>query len=241
MSQDETIKRAEEETIKRLDALIEEGISLAGEFHPNYYGHRSLIDMSWLNITPTQKTNLRLWRVEVTNVLDTLLPLTRVYLEELKLLTDLRVEAGELDVYAAVKILERIKNKVSGDHVPGLSALVAVQILEDFIAMARHLYEKEYFAPAVALCGAVLEDGLRRIATNNNLSVEEKDTIGDLNNRCASKKVYGKHTRIKIDGWREIRNTVDHGWFRDFDKIEKKEFIEMIDGVDIFLAKYLKK
>ncbi|MGP8133254.1 MAG: hypothetical protein ACLQAL_03170, partial [Halobacteriota archaeon] len=37
MSQDETIKQAEDETIKRLDALTEEKISLAKKFHPNYY------------------------------------------------------------------------------------------------------------------------------------------------------------------------------------------------------------
>jgi len=37
MSQDETIKPAEDETIKRLDALTGEQISLAKKFHPNYY------------------------------------------------------------------------------------------------------------------------------------------------------------------------------------------------------------
>lgn len=100
---------------------------------------------------------------------------------------------------------------------------------------------KKYFAPAVALTGAVLEDGLRRIATNNNLTVDKGDKIGPLNDRCASNDIYDKHTQIKISGWREIRNTVDHGWFEDFDKIQRTEFKEMIDGVDSFLAKYLKK
>jgi hypothetical protein len=35
MSQDETIKQAEDEMIKRLDALTGEQISLAKKFHPN--------------------------------------------------------------------------------------------------------------------------------------------------------------------------------------------------------------
>jgi hypothetical protein len=70
--------------------------------------------------------------------------------------------------------------------------------------------------------------------------VDKGDTIGPLNDRCAG-KVYDNLTRIKIDGWREIRNTVDHGWFRKWNNDEKKEFIEMIDGVDNFLARYLKK
>jgi hypothetical protein len=239
MPQDETIKHAEDETIKRLDALMKEGNALAKKFHPNYY-KPSLWDMNWLYITPKDKTNLRLWQVEVANVLDRLLPLTRIYLEKFERLTDLNVQAGEIDVYAAVGLLERIKNIVTSDHAPSLSDLVAVQILEDFITMARHLYERKYYEAAVALCGAVLEDGLRRIATNNNLAVDKGDTIGPLNDRCAG-KVYDNLTRIKIDGWREIRNTVDHGWFRKWNNDEKKEFIEMIDGVDNFLARYLKK
>lgn len=156
-------------------------------------------------------------------------------------MTDLGSVAGGFDIYAAVGILKRIKNQILSDHVTPLSDLVAVTVFDDFIAIARHLFEKKYFAPAVALCGAVLEDSLRRVATNHQLTVEEDDTIGPLNDRCASNGIYDKRMQIKINGWREIRNTVDHGWFDDFKKIQKKEFKEMIDGVDNFIAEYLKK
>ena len=49
--------------------------------------------------------------------------------------------------------------------------------------MAQHLLQEAFHIPAASLGGAVLEDGLRRLATVNNVTVKTRDDAGSLNRR----------------------------------------------------------
>jgi hypothetical protein len=59
-------------------------------------------------------------------------------------------------------------------------------VFSDFLDMAGHLLEGGYYHAAASLIGAVVEDGLRRIAAASSVAVATRD---DINSRTAS---YGR-------------------------------------------------
>lgn len=225
---------SEDEIIKRLDALIEEGIPLAKQFDPHNSSKELIGDFDS-------------WSVEVTNVLDGLLPLSRIYLKEFRRMTDLSNTSfptslsRQFNADGAVKILKRLRDEISSGYTARFNDLIAAEIFADFIDMSVHLCEKGYLVSAASLSTAVLEDGLRRIAKDKKVPVEGNDTLGPLNDKCAKKGVYSKLWHGRLSGWAGIRNDVDHGLFEKFKKDYKKEDIQsMTNGIKYFLAEYLK-
>lgn len=94
--------------------------------------------------------------------------------------------------YEAVQgqaILKAAKEDAEGGYLVGLENLVAADIFTDFLEMSEHLIEQGYKDPAASLVGAVLEDGLRKLAKNNNITLKSNEDISSLNQktcRCQS-------------------------------------------------------
>ncbi len=103
--------------------------------------------------------------------------------------------------------------------------------------MADHLLDNGYKDPAASLIGAVLEDGLRRIYSNNNLIVKSDDSINSLNQKLAAKGVYNDLQRKQIQVWNDIRNNADHGHFGEY---KADDVRDMLGGVQRFLSDYLR-
>ena len=103
--------------------------------------------------------------------------------------------------------------------------------------MAEHLLESDYKDPAASLCGAVLEDGLRKIAMKKGIKIKSNNDLNSLNDKCANGGVYNRLIQKKIKVWIEIRNKADHGQFNEY---SEKDVQEMLKGVRDFLAAYLK-
>jgi hypothetical protein len=82
--------------------------------------------------------------------------------------------------------------------------------------MAEHLLGEGYKDPAASLAGAVLEDGLRRIARNNEITVSAGDNLNSLRDKCVEKKIFNNLVRQQITGWTTLRNFADHGRFDDY-------------------------
>jgi hypothetical protein len=79
--------------------------------------------------------------------------------------------------------------------------------------MAEHLLDQKYFEVVRSLVGAVLEDGLRKIAKRKDLTVKQEDNIAGLNTRLFDAKACSPLFRKKIDVWNSIRNNADYGKF----------------------------
>jgi hypothetical protein len=118
----------------------------------------------------------------------------------------------------------------------GIRDLVSAEIFSDFLDMAKHLHESGYKDPAASLTGAVLEDGLRRIAQSKNVTVKQTDNLNSLNQRLAASEIYTRVQQKSIAAWTEIRNNADHG---HFERYSQQHVSDMIRGVEAFLASYL--
>jgi hypothetical protein len=106
--------------------------------------------------------------------------------------------------------------------------------------MADHLLADGCMEAAPSLAGAVLEDGLRRIAKNHNVTVrKDSDNIVSLNTKLAQARVYSSFVQKKVSLWNDIRNNADHGKFEELHAIKQEEIVQMIAGVRDFLGTYL--
>ena len=113
-------------------------------------------------------------------------------------------------------VLRAASDDLSNGHLFDARNLIAAEVFADFVAMARHLLEQGYKDPAASLVGAVLEDGLRRIADANSVSYSKADGLDSLNQKLVTSNTYTRLVHSRIDTWRIIRNAADHGHFGDY-------------------------
>jgi hypothetical protein len=143
-----------------------------------------------------------------------------------------RVEKG-------LAILRAVKEDLEFGALGRLEELVSTAIYSDFLGMAETLLaqqQTELVDIAAFLAGAVLENGLRRIATNRTIKQKESDDISALNQKLADGGVYNNLWRKKIDTWNAIRGNADHG---RFGRNAPADVQNMIAGVRDFLADFL--
>ena len=103
--------------------------------------------------------------------------------------------------------------------------------------MAEHLLDNGYKDPSASLIGAVLEDGLRRISGNENVTLKSDDNINSLNKKLADKGVYNRLQQREIEVWNKLRDYADHG---HFDQYKHDDVRDMLKGVRSFLSEHLK-
>lgn len=133
-------------------------------------------------------------------------------------------------------ILTALRDDVQSGYLRRTADLIAAEVFGDFLDMASHLVNAGYHVAAASLVGAVLEDGLRRLARRLDLSVLASDDISALNNRLASKNAYSNLVRKQVDLWSAIRNRADHG---EFTEVKAPDVAEMLASVTRFLAERL--
>lgn len=139
-------------------------------------------------------------------------------------------------VEAGVGILRAVREDLQDSYLTDVRTLVSADVFTDFLDMAGHLLEREYKDPAASLCGAVLEQGLRRIATKRGVKVRENDNLNTLNQKLAAKDVYPRLVQKRLAVWTDVRNAADHGKFSSY---SKSDVVEMHAGVSSFLAQHL--
>ena len=132
--------------------------------------------------------------------------------------------------------LRAVKEDIEGGYLQKIRSLLEAEVFSDFLDMAQHLHDTGYRPPSAFLAGAVLEDGLRKIAEAHTIQLKPKETISSLNDKCRD-VVYNQLVWRKIQVWGDIRNKADHG---KFDQYLEDDVSAMIDGVQSFLAEHLK-
>jgi hypothetical protein len=144
--------------------------------------------------------------------------------------------SGTTAAHIGVGMLEALREDVANGYLRRTADLITAEVFGDFLEMANHLLSAGYHVSAASLVGAVLEDGLRRLAAAKNLKLLASDDISALNGRLASKGVYSNLVRKQVAVWADIRNAADHG---PFDQVKAPEVREMHAGVSRFLAEQL--
>jgi len=117
-----------------------------------------------------------------------------------------------------------------------LRNLVAAELFVDFLEQSEHLVENGFHVPAASLAGAVLEDGLRKLAAKAKIEIPENTKLDRLNADLARAEVYSKLVQKNITAYADIRNNADHG---HFDKFTKSDVESMVAWVGRFLAEHL--
>ena len=173
------------------------------------------------------------WRAQSLSLLTTLLGAEHVYVANF----EREVDRGYTNsAKAGIGILKAVCEDLEDGSLTDVRTLVSAEVFTDFLAMAGHLLEREYKDPAASLCGAVLEEGLRRIATNRGIKVRERDDLSALNQKLATKGVYTRLVQKQLTVWTDVRNAADHGKFSEY---SKADVADMHTGVSSFLARHL--
>jgi hypothetical protein len=216
----------QETTSRRLEDLINKGNAVLETHRPN---PPNVIGFPTLDTEAFHQ-----WRTQALALLAGTLGREHVYY---KAFED-RVESSAHihNVKAGIGILRGLLQDVNNGYLVDVANLVSAEVFTDFLDMAQHLLERGYKDPAASLCGAVLEDGLRRIAGNSGLTVRNREDLSSLNAKCAQKELYSRLMQKKIQVWADIRNYADHGHFSDYTPEDVKG---MVEGVGSFLANAL--
>lgn len=132
-----------------------------------------------------------------------------------------------------IGILKGLEEDLKQGFLEKVQDLVVAEVFTDFLDQAEHLLENKYKDPAASLAGAVLENGLKKIAKKNDIPVQERDAIDSLNQKLSQKQIYNEFKKRSIHAWKEIRNNAAHG---EFDKYTENDVKAMIDGISNFLS-----
>ena len=173
------------------------------------------------------------WRTQSLSLLTNILGAEHVYVASFE-----RDVKGSItrSVEAGIGILKAVGEDLEDGYLTDVRTLLSAEVFTDFLAMVEHLLEHGYKDPAASLCGAVLEQGLRRIATNRDVRVRERDDLSALNQKLAGRGVYTRLLQKRLGVWTDVRNAADHG---RFDEYSKEDVAEMHQGVSTFLADHL--
>jgi hypothetical protein len=133
-------------------------------------------------------------------------------------------------------ILSAVREDLASGYLVNVRTLVAAEVLPDFVEMAQHLLETGYKDLAASLAGAVLGDGLRRIASNSGVKLKARDDLSSLN--------AGAPTRISTTDSSRRRSTFGPVFgitpITEFAGYTEQEVADMVNEVTDFLATHLK-
>ena len=219
---------SKEKILEHIGRLIEKGDKVLETRKPNLpnpFGLPTLDSASFSG-----------WQTQTIAFLINLLGETHTYVQSFKEIIKLTA-AYEDSVRSGQAILNSVREDVLGGFLTDIKMLVSAEIFTDFIEMAKHLLECGYKDPAASLCGAVLEDGLRKITLKNGIKLKSKEDLSSMNQKCADSNIYNRLIQKKIQVLNDIRNNADHGKFDEYDKNDVKD---MIKKTSDFLSYHLK-
>lgn len=217
--------RVEDRIVQRIDQLIEKADAVLATHKPN--------PPNVIGFTTLASGIFAEWRTQVENFLTNLLGSDHVYVRNFQE----KVQDGYPGhVQIGQGILRAVREDVLGGYLVNVKTLISAEVFTDFLQMAEHLLECGYKDPAASLCGAVLEDGLRRIAAKASVKVRSREDLTSLNHKCADAGVYSRLVQRKIQVWTDVRNSADHGEFHNY---AEQDVQDMLKGVAQFLADFL--
>jgi hypothetical protein len=203
----------------KFQALLQEGeqiLSNCGWDGSNYYRHPSDVDY-------------RRFRTEVMNLVRRVCGESSDHYQELKRLAE--GESTSVNSYYlkdCLGVLQAAQKDYEGGYLFDLRALVAAELIGDFIDQAEALVTEGYHVPAASLSGAILEDTLRKMCEANGVPIPERTKIDKLNADLAKAEAYNKLIQKRITALADIRNNADHGRFDEFTKADIEDMVSWV-------------
>lgn len=221
----EGIPMSYEKLTDRLNHLIEVGENVLKTKHPP---PRGVIDREYVG-----KDAFYQWRAGALSFLKVVFGDNGIHFQEFQQRCR---DSYYGDALQGQSILKAAKEDIEGGYLKRLEDLVAADIFTDFLEMGEYLLEEGYKDPAASLIGAVLEDGLRKIAKNNGITLKSKENISSLNQKVADAKIYNRLVQKQVEVWNEIRDNADHARFSEYNADSVRR---MCSDVRRFLGEYL--
>jgi len=216
---------------EKFEKLTQEGKQIIGT--AGWNGSAS----EYVNFNPSYDAYLRI-RTEAMNLVRRSCGADSDHYRELKRLAESKDSANNgFFLIHCLGILEAAKRDFESGLLFDLRALIAAEVLGDFITQAEELVGAGYHVPAASLAGAVLEDVLRKLCEKHKIPLPDTTKIDRLNADLARANVYDKLIQKRITAIADIRNNADHG---HFDKFKKEDVEDMVRWTRSFAADYLK-
>lgn len=217
----------EERSLQRLDHLIAKADQVRKT-------HRQIPAGYEREYTNLNHGSFMEWRAQAHRFLVGLLGAQHAYVENFTS----RVEHPYVEhLDEGASILRAVREDVKDGYLVEVRTLISAEVFTDFLEMAKHLHENGYTHAAASLTGAILENGMRKIASANNIAVRSADDLGALNQKLAQANVYNRLKQQQLQPLIRIRNHADHG---EFDEYFTEDVGRMIRDVAAFLADYLR-
>ena len=158
-----------------------------------------------------------------------------------------KLNKGSGSVEIIVGILTGLKEDYENGFLDDLEEMIIANTSADYMGQAEGLLDEgksgQYdHVPAAVLCGAVLEDSLRRLCQRQTPSISITKPNGQFKRLNAliddlqKANVFNRLKAGQLRSWAQIRNSAAHG---KFDEFTRQDVESMLDGVKNFLADYL--
>ena len=136
-------------------------------------------------------------------------------------------------------ILRGLKDDYENGFLESLEEMIVANIAADYMEQAVVLLNEGYHIPAAVLCGAELENALRRMCERQKPQVATSKPNGKPKNLNAliqdlqKAKVFNKLKADQLRSWTKVRNYAAHGKDTEFSRDDVEL---MVKGVKNFLA-----
>jgi len=123
-----------------------------------------------------------------------------------------------------INILTAIRSEVENDWLISIKSMVSAEIFSDFLEMGKYLLDQNYKDPSAVMIGSVLEEHLRLLCKNNNVSIDFVNNSGDtipkkadtMNSDLVKASVYGVLEQKNVTAWLDLRNRAAHGKYTEY-------------------------
>lgn len=181
-----------------------------------------------------QNTAWRVWAAQVEAALRDLLGDDHTYVRTLNTI-DSYVDHQSDDVNAVRTLLAAVITELQEGWLDKEENRIRAAVYTDLLDLAEHLLSQGQKDPAAMIAGAILEEGMRRIATTHGITLKRDDELQSLNTRLAHAGVYNRLVQKELAPWIEVRNLADHGRFGEYQDYQVEA---MLRGVPTFLAQH---
>ena len=186
------------------------------------------------------------WRTKVASLLSNIVPESNVNHRAVINIPNLSNQKGRLEY--GIALLKGIREDFTYGLLDDLVIQIEAEISADYMSQAEALLGEGQKSdidhiPAAVLAGAVLEKALRTICSNNKPPITTENTKGvplmlnALIDKLKKAGVYNEATAKQLRAWADIRNHAAHG---EFDQFKRSQVELMVQGIDNFLANYLR-
>jgi len=214
------MKLDNEVLIKRLDELI-------GRF----------LDVSF---TPSRPDLFIKFKTSVISTLGKLYTPGDIYYKEA--INLLKINSPDNNAGVAA-ILGNIIDDIKSGWFTDFKSLISAEIFSNYLDKAAHLIDEGYKDPAAVIIGSTLEEHLRKLCLNNNISVtlhkspgKEMPKKADLmNSELVKANVYNGLDGKNVTAWLDLRNKAAHG---EYSKYGEDHVKLMYRGISDFISRH---